>query len=571
MPHPMTHPLGFPPRVTETSQGAVMSSTSLEKPAEAELVIDFGGRKTSYPLIKPVVTIGRRPDNDVVIAEPRVSRAHARIERRGAEYFLTDLGSSHGTFVNGELTQNCLLKAGDRIELGATDGVCLLFRNANSTSVDASPDSHELLSMIMSRKTSSDQPGELNLLRLFIEGARALNASSVLSEVLMSLVESSLRLTKAERGFVFLCKDNGRLELAAGRTEHGNALTEAKGISQSVLHDVISSASEFVVSLGDPAMTGRESIIAHDLRSIVCIPLRKSQFRGSACGAQGAMGVLYLDSRLEKGKLPDVSHELIRAIAHEAAALVENAYLVKSEQDALAYQRELAIASTIQQSMMQVKIPSISFAQVEARNISCKEIGGDFYDVIRLPDCVAVVVADVSGKGIPAALLASVLQGAIYPQLRQGLALDQIAEGLNLYIYNKIVGQKYATLLMMKLYETGELEYINCGHVKPLLHSANSIRSLDNENLPVGLLSPVTFASGREQLCEGDRLLLFTDGVPEAENQDGEFFGNEGLEAALATEFSLDRLFSSLDAYRAQTPLSDDCTALFLRYGQKAD
>jgi serine phosphatase RsbU (regulator of sigma subunit) len=140
---------------------------------------------------------------------------------------------------------------------------------------------------------------------------------------------------------------------------------------------------------------------------------------------------------------------------------------------------------------------------------------------------------------------------------------------LNLYVYNKIVGQKYATLLMMKLYENGELEYINCGHVKPLLHSADTIRCLDNENLPVGLLSPVTFTSGRERLRNGDRLLLFTDGVVEAENQDGDFFGNEGLEAALASEFSLDRLFSALDAYRAQTPLSDDCTALCLRYGQK--
>jgi serine phosphatase RsbU (regulator of sigma subunit) len=546
-----------------------MSGAPVEKPGEAELVIDFCGKKTSYVLAKPVVTIGRRPDNDVMIAGPRVSRAHAQIERRGFEYFITDLNSSHGTFVNGETTRNRRLHGGDRIELGSTDGVSLLFKDAHSSPASPSPDSRELLSMIMSRKASSEQPGELHLLRLFIEGARALNASSVLSEVLMNLVESSLRLTKAERGFVFLCKENGRLELAAGRSERGDALTEAKGISQSVLHDVIASASEFVLSVGDPGMTGRESIIAHDLRSIVCIPLRKSQFRDGGSGEQGAMGVLYLDSRIGKGKLPDVSHELIRAIAREAAALVENAYLVKSEQEALAYQRELAIASTIQQSMMQVKIPSLSFAQVEARNISCKEIGGDFYDVIHLSDCVAVVVADVSGKGIPAALLASVLQGAIYPQLRQGLALEQIAEGLNLYVYNKIVGQKYATLLMMKLYESGELEYINCGHVKPLLHSMNSIRCLDNENLPVGLLSPVTFTSGREQLRDGDRMLLFTDGVVEAENQHGEFFGNEGLEAALASEFSLGTLFSALDAYREQTPLSDDCTALYLRYGRK--
>jgi serine phosphatase RsbU (regulator of sigma subunit) len=163
-----------------------------------------------------------------------------------------------------------------------------------------------------------------------------------------------------------------------------------------------------------------------------------------------------------------------------------------------------------------------------------------------------------------------VLQGAIYPQLRQGLPLEQIAEGLNLYIYNKIVGQKYATMLVMKLYESGEIEYINCGHVRPLLHSGNSIRRLDNENLPVGLLSPVTFSGGREQLSDGDRVLLYTDGIAEAENHDGNFFGDERLEAALASDFSLGNLFTALDAYRAEVPLADDCTALFLRYTQKA-
>jgi len=535
---------------------------------DAELEIDSAGKRTRYRIAKPLVTIGRRPDNDVVIAEPRVSRAHAKIERRESEYFICDLGSSHGTYVNGQAVQQCRLRRGDRIELGSKDSSYLIFHDSQAPAGGTAPESNELLSMILSRKTSSDKPGDLHLLQLFIEGARALNSSSVLSEVLATLVDASLRLTKAERGFVFLCKDDGPLELAAGRSERGDILTAAKGISHSVLHEVITSSSEFILSMGDPGMTGRESIIAHDLRSIVCIPLRRSQFREGNCGS--AMGVLYLDSRIEKGKLPDVSHELIRAIAREAAALVENAYLVKSEQEALAYQRELAIASNIQQSMMEVKIPSLPFAEVEARNISCKEIGGDFYDVLRLDDCVAVVVADVSGKGISAALLASVLQGAIDPQLRQGLALAQIAEGLNLYVYNKIVGQKYATLLIMKLYDNGELEYINCGHVKPLLHSTGSIRCLENENLPVGLISPASFSSARLQLKDGDRLLLFTDGVVEADNPEGEFFGNERLEAALATEFSLAKMFSALDDYRGQAPLSDDCTALCLRYGQRA-
>jgi len=546
-------------------------SAQAEMWAEAELVIVVGGAQTHYALSKPVVSIGRHPDRDVVIPEPHVSRTHAQIERSGNEYFLVDLGSSHGTYVNGLATQQRRLQGGDRIELGSLGGSYLIFKDSRQAAVGTgSSDARDAISMIMARQTSSDRPGELHLLSLFIEGARALNSSSVLSEVLANLVDASLRLTKAERGFVFLCKENGRLELGAGRSERGEILTEAKGISHSVLQDVIDSSSEFVMSMGDPGMTGRESIIAHDLRSIVCIPLRKSQFREGGGSEQGAMGVLYLDSRVEKGKLPDVSHELIRAIAREAAALVENAYLVKSEQEALAYQRELAIASNIQQSMMEVKIPSVAFVAVEARNISCKEIGGDFYDVMRLPDCVAFVMADVSGKGISAALLASVLQGAIYPQLLQGLPLDQIAEGLNLYIYNKIVGQKYATLLMMKLYENGELEYINCGHVKPLLQSEGTISSLENENLPVGLLSPVTFTGGRAQLKDGDRVLLFTDGIPEAENESGDFFGNDKLEAVMTAEFSLGKLFSALNAYRARAPLSDDCTALCLRYGQNA-
>jgi serine phosphatase RsbU (regulator of sigma subunit)/pSer/pThr/pTyr-binding forkhead associated (FHA) protein len=552
------------------SEGMAMVGALVEVPSEAVLVIVFGGTEAHYTLAKPVVTIGRRPDRDVVIAEPHVSRTHAQIERRGTEYFIVDLGSSHGTFVNGQVTQTQRLRGGDRIELGAIGGSYLIFEHTRPTSSGINATGlREMPSMIMSRQTSSEKPGELHLLNVFIEGARALNSASVLSEVLTNLVEAALRLTKAERGFVFLCKENGRLDLAAGRSDRGQTLAEAKGISHSVLNDVIASSSEFVLSMGDPGMTGRESIIAHDLRSVVCIPLRKSHFRGE--GDHGTMGVLYLDSRIEKGKLPDVSHELISAIAREAAALVENAYLVKAEQEALAYQRELAIASNIQQSLMEVKIPSISFAEVEARNICCKEIGGDFYDVMRLSDCVAVVVADVSGKGISAALLASVLQGAIDPQLRQGVPLDQIAAGLNLYIYNKIVGQKYATMLMMKLYEDGELEYINCGHVKPLLCSEGSIRSLDNENLPVGLISPATFTSGRTQLRDGDRMLLFTDGVVEAENPAGDFFGDDGLEAALASEFSLGRLFSSVDAHRAEAPLSDDCTALYLRYGQKAN
>ncbi len=540
-----------------------MSSVSSESKAGAELVVVSNGVQRRFPLSKPLVTIGRRPDQDIVVAETWVSRSHARVERHGEEYFLVDLNSSHGTFLNGRAAQRSLLADGDRIALGSADGTYLIYRNPNQPA-RAAEATHETLSTLLTGRLAGEKPGDIQLLNLYIEGARAINAASVLKEILLNLVEISLRLTRAERGFVFLCNEDGSLALEAGRSESGAVLTEASGISQSILQEVLATSSEFIKSEGDPGLDGRESVIAPHLRSVVCIPLRKSHFRES--GGQGVMGMLYLDSRVENGKLTGVSHELIRAIAREAAALVENAFLAKSEQEAHAYQRELAIASSIQQRMMEVKIPSVSFASVEARNISCKEVGGDFYDVMRMADCVAVVVADVSGKGISAALLASVLQGAVYPQLLQGLSLDQVAAALNGYIYNKIAGQKYATLLMMRLYENGELEYINCGHLKPLLRSGDSMRYLENGNVPVGLLANAGFTGGREQLKAGDQLLLMTDGIAEAEDKDGVGFGDEAMEQTLAGEFTLTGLFAALDAHRGEVPLADDCTALLLKY-----
>jgi serine phosphatase RsbU (regulator of sigma subunit) len=121
----------------------------------------------------------------------------------------------------------------------------------------------------------------------------------------------------------------------------------------------------------------------------------------------------------------------------------------------------------------------------------------------------------------------------------------------------------------MKLFEDGRLEYINCGHLKPLLRTKSGVRALENGNVPVGLLSPMTFTSAAEQLEPGDQLLLFTDGIVEAENTEGEFYGNERLESTVAEQFSLSAVFASVDRYRGSAPLSDDCTAMVLRYGPR--
>ena len=555
------------------------SSATLPKQAPSpEIVVVRGTSFERYPLSKDKISIGRRADRDIVLTEPHVSRDHACIEVDGGSCYIVDLGSTHGTFVNGERIQRHLLSPGDRIDVGGQSSTYITFGSALTAFTPQPPQqpqqpvAAQFLSQFAGLKSSpaAEDARELETLRMFMEAARTLNTSGVVTDVLITLVETALRLTRAERGFVFLYDEAGTLQLAAGRNDRGIDLSEAKGISRSMLYEAGKTASEFLVTEtgDDPTLAGRQSIIAHDLRTIVCIPLRKSQFRQSDAvngNGSGVMGVLYLDSHLLTGKLSSVSKELLRAISREAAALVDNAYLAKAEQDALAYQRELQIASTIQQSLMP-RIPSVPFATVEARSLPCRDVGGDFYDVITVPGSMTVIVADVSGKGVSAALLASVLQGAVYPLILQGVALNKIAEMLNLYIYNRVMGQKYATMVMARLSEDGTLEYINCGHVPPVLCSAGEVKRLPNGNLPVGLLVPAVFEADTIRIARGDKLMFVSDGVVEAEDAAGEFYMDERLENAVRCECTVDQLFASLNEFCAGVPLKDDCTALQLSY-----
>ncbi len=150
-------------------------------------------------------------------------------------------------------------------------------------------------------------------------------------------------------------------------------------------------------------------------------------------------------------------------IATEAASLIENARLVQAEEEARRYQQELTIAASIQQRLMQVKIPDVPFAKFRGRNLPCKAIGGDFYDAVNTKEGLAVVLADVSGKGVSAALLASTLQGMIYSHLTAGAPLLDVVVAINRFFTDKLVGEKYATLLLARLRRDGDLEYVNCG------------------------------------------------------------------------------------------------------------
>ncbi len=535
------------------------------------LVLVQGNEQRNIVLNRTPFSVGRKVDKDLVIADPRVSRDHALIILEAEGFFLVDQGSKHGTFVNGERIQRQRLERNDRLEFGARDSAYAIFNPAHSTSNTA----REFLSQISGIQISQEAT-DLEKLTLFLEAARKLNTAGVLDEILMTMLEVTLRLTRAERGYVFLKDDEGKLRLVAGRNSKGEPLLDDKTISHSALEESLRSNSEFLLTDTGSSMdlAARQSIVAYDLRTVICIPLRKRQVQSTrdqqtpvlSAASSEATGVLYVDSRFASREFSGVGHDILRAIATEAGSLIENARLVQAEEESRRYQQELTIAASIQQRLMQVKIPEVPFATLRGRNLPCKAVGGDFYDAVNTKEGLAVVLADVSGKGVSAALLASTLQGMIISQLISGMPLLDVISAVNRFFTEKLVGEKYATVLLARLRSDGDLEYVNCGHVQPLLVCGGEVIRPSHGNVPVGLLADATFGSDHCQLHSGDRFILVTDGVTEAENAMGDFFEDFRLEAAAIKAPNYEGIFSAVSEFCAGNPLNDDCTVVELIY-----
>jgi serine phosphatase RsbU (regulator of sigma subunit) len=362
----------------------------------------------------------------------------------------------------------------------------------------------------------------------------------------------------------------GELRLAAGRNSNGETLLDDATIFRSIIDSALKSNSAFVLTDTNRAldMAGLQGSAACDRRTVICVPLRKPQVRAArdqnpACQADPAetIGGLYVDSRFASCDLSSVSSEILHAIATEAASLIENARLVQAEEAARRYQQELSIAASIQQRLMAVTIPEVLFARVGGRSLCCKEIGGDFFDAVETEEGLTIVLADVSGKGVSAAILASTLQGMIYSQLMAGMGLTEIVTGVNRFFNHKHIGEKYATVILARIWADGEMEYVNCGHILPLVVSDGVVERPADGNLPVGLLPDAQYKSSRIQLKRGDRLVLVTDGVTEAENSSGEFFEDSRLELA-AQSGTLDDIFAAVTVFCSGSPLNDDCTVV---------
>jgi serine phosphatase RsbU (regulator of sigma subunit) len=270
--------------------------------------------------------------------------------------------------------------------------------------------------------------------------------------------------------------------------------------------------------------------------------------------AMKAGAVEFLTKPLEEQDLINSIHE---AVERDRAA----------RQESRRQQSELEVAARIQQGLMAVTTPPRWFATVSGRNLPCAAIGGDFFSAAKVDEEMVVAIADVSGKGIAAAVMASLLQGMIHEAVLSRVPLSEIARGANEFFCLRDLCAKYATFVIACLRPDGTLDYINCGHVEPLIaRPPGVVTRLSESNRPVGLLPASDYSSSSVNLYPGDRIILVTDGVTEAESPDGDFFGQERLEASAAQGMSPDEIVSAVRLFSGGRPLGDDCTVVSLSY-----
>ncbi|HVG89915.1 MAG TPA: SpoIIE family protein phosphatase, partial [Alphaproteobacteria bacterium] len=512
-----------------------------------------------HVITKSPWTIGRAEECDATIPDLKVSRQQAKVLLEGGDYFIVDSQSRHGTFVNGSRCERAKLKNKDEITFG-TAGVKIVFLQGNAVASATHVSTNQLLTRLVSKSDSSD----LEKLRLFLEAARSLTGG-VVNDVLRNMLDYALKITKAERGFVYL-KDNdknGAPVLACGVDSAGAILMNDARVSHSVVQEALASAAEFITgdALRQQALADRQSIVVNELRTVIAIPLRA---RHGTAAAAAADGVLYLDSRSVSHNLSGVSHEVMRALASECAAVLESAKLVAAEQAAQQYRKEMEIAASIQRSLISATAMKNDFVRVNACSIPCREVGGDFFDVHVTPDKVTAIVADVSGKGISAALLASVIHGMFYAQMTSGSKLVDAVASVNRFLCSRVAGQKYATLLAAQLHRDGRLEIVNCGHIPAILAQDGDVTHVDDGDMPAGLIAEAGFHVIERELAAGARLCILTDGISETENAEGAEFGTAVVADCLRAAEPIREILAAVESFAGGAEAQDDRTLVVL-------
>jgi sigma-B regulation protein RsbU (phosphoserine phosphatase) len=433
---------------------------------------------------------------------------------------------------------------------------------------------HQLLGQILLNQNAISET-EAQLLSycqkcLLLDMVGRINSTLDQESLLSAIMEAAQIIMEAEVSSLFL-RDLGTGELLIA-VPTGPAKAEISGIrippGQGICGWVAAHGQPLIVEdpQNDPRFFGEVSEGFHT-RNLVCVPLYNSegQIVGAlqACNKRGAGGFTQADI------------SLFSSLADQAAIALEKTRLQKESLEKRILERELALAAEIQKVFWPSEIPVYRGIGIAAFSDPATQIGGDYYDFVGVgEDCCGLIIGDISGKGVPAALLMATLRATLRAHFEGSRSVEEILKSVNDVLVRDTPLEKFATLFVGLLdHRKLELTYVNAGHNPPLLYDVNArqLRRLSVGGPIVGVFPGAKFESAFEKLGPGQLLVAYTDGVTEAAGPDGEMFGEERLEALICrhaeddVETLKERIRQTVAEFSRGAAQQDDITLIVVK------
>ncbi|HOP07500.1 MAG TPA: SpoIIE family protein phosphatase [candidate division Zixibacteria bacterium] len=537
-----------------------------------------GKRYYSWSLDPGSYILGRKPECDFSVTDKTVSRNHARIEVDSASGTckVVDLGSHNGTTVNGNRITEATLKAGDQIMFGSTE-----FRMAEGDDAETRPDHrtavvltendpgksvylsiNEALKPLPSKIT--ERP---DLIPALFDMAKMLVLPEPKEIMLQRSLEMIARLIQAERLAVLFVSEDQEEIYPMAVLKPGGRDPGAFNLSRTIVNEIMANKNAILIcdAREDPRFAEQKSIIMSELRSAMAVPLFDQD---------RVHGILYVDTTNPMHQYNDDHLRVLATFGNLIASRLLNYELLSEREEKQVIEAEMKRAASIQKKLLSQPAPSVEGYRIRAFQEPSRSVGGDLYDVTILPDGrLFFVVADVSGKGMGAAMLMSnILASLRILYNEEKFELCPVVERVSAQLLASSEQEDFATLFCGAIDPaTGETRYVNCGHNAPLLVRADgSFEHLAPSGIMIGAFPGMTWSEASTVLGDGDLIFMFSDGVTEAEGDEG-MYGEERTEKLIiehraeSPDDIAGRLVRALESFRGDNPQSDDITLLIIK------
>jgi len=407
-------------------------------------------------------------------------------------------------------------------------------------------------------------------LKTLYEITRSLNSSLDLSETLEYIMDRVVEVTRAERGFLMLQDDDTgllRFEVARGMEQDDLESPEFE-VSNTIIKQVLESGEPLLTSNAqmDQRLQTQKSILVKGLRSILCVPITVRE---------RTTGLVYVDNRLHAGIFNETHRDLLAAFAGHAGTAIENARLYKVAVDRGRMQKELEMAHDIQKGLLSRYFEPLAGYEVACDWRPALEMGGDFYDCSLLGDSrMGVAVADVSGKGVPAAIFMAVARSLLRGNADPDQSPDQTMHRTNRMLIKDVSRGMFVTAYYAVFDREGNFQGVNAGHNCPLLFRAadNRVEAMPHGGCPMGWFEEIPAKIHQCRLAPGDVMVFYTDGLTEAENRSQESFEEERLVEVLLragrqpADQVMAAILEAVTDFGEGVPPHDDLTLVVVRY-----